>query len=113
MRTDIDEVLDHEDITHCCKQQRIRARPDRNPLISFLRRARAPGIDDNNLSTTLADALDSPWEIRSGTHAAVRYVRVGTKNQEMLSAIQVGYRYRHRRPKNAACCDVAWHLIYR
>ncbi len=95
------------------EQQRIGPRTDRDPLVGLLRGARQAGIDHDQPASTGPHRLDTPGEVGCRTHAAVRRIRVRAEDHQVVGAVEIGHRDRHRRPEHVARGDVPRHLVDR
>ncbi len=95
MVTGVGQALAEHRVRDRREQQRIGARPDRHPLVGLFGGSRQSRIDDDHLAAARLDGLDATREVRSGTHAAVRCVRVGAEDHEVIGSVEVRHGDRH------------------
>ena len=93
------------------EQQGVGARADRHPFVGLLGGLRTAGVDHHDLAAARPDRLDAAGEVGGGAHAAVRGVRVGPEQHEVVGAVEVGNRHGEWRTEHVAGRDLAGHLI--
>ena len=93
------------------QQQGVGSRTDRHPLVGLLSGLRPAGVDHHDLAAPRPDGLDAAGKVRRGAHAAVRGVRVGPEQHEVVGAVEVGDGHGQRRTEHVAGRDLAGHLI--
>ncbi len=107
----IGEPVGDEHVGDRREQQGVGARADRHPFVGLLGGLRTARIDHHDLAAARPDRLDAAGEVRGGAHAAVRGVRVGPEQHEMIGAVEVGNRHGQWRTEHVAGRDLAGHLI--
>ena len=85
-----DELLVEKGVRHRGEQQRVRPGPDEMVLVRLSRGSRPHGVDDDHLPAARPDRSQPASHVGSGDETAVRDDWVGSEDQEMRGAIDVG-----------------------
>ena len=88
--TRVDEVLLDEDARDGGQEERIAARPDGNVLVRCARGPRADGVDDDESSAPLAQGPQASRHVGRRHHRAVRDEGIGSEDEEVVGAVDVG-----------------------